>query len=196
MYLQGSDNVVWSIIRRSNAKARPHASFNTKPFFTRERYNLTQRQVYKYSGFRRDVVGISRTRTKSKSIQKFGVIISRKDRTSKPSTAKIHVPIDLGGSGKAKAERDVRTLTSYRLYRPELSKPAVDRIMAIRKCRIKARRAASKYQKRRIRINKRRGRYARRKYESEKKKSAAEQKQPAAESKKPSGDQKNMESVD
>jgi len=147
MYSQGSDNVIWSIVRRSNAKARPHAGFNTKPFFTRERYNLTQRQVFKYCGFRKNVVGITRRRTKSKSIQKFGVVLSRQNRSSKPSTAKVVVPLDLHGLGKKKAEKEIRTLTSYRLYRPELSKAAVDRVMAIRKCRIKARRAAAKYQK-------------------------------------------------
>jgi len=177
---QASDNVVWSIIRRSNCKVRAHASFNVRPFFTREKNNLIQRQVYKYCGFREKVVGITKTRTKHKSNSNFGVVVSRKNHANKPQKSKTIVRVDLPNLPVPRTKRAIRRLTKGKMYRPELAKIAVKRVMQVRKSAIKARRAAAKYQKRRIRINKKRGRYARRKYTKthEKKEGTEEKKNP------------------
>ncbi|ETO16830.1 60S ribosomal protein L28 (RPL28C) [Reticulomyxa filosa] len=182
---QGSENVVWSIIRRSNCKVRPYVSFNTRPFFTRESNNLVQRQVFKYSGFREQVVGVVRsTRTtksgkKKKSIQKFGVVLSNPKKGHKPRTATSTAQIDLNGKGVTAAKHYIRTLTNARLYRPELAKAAVKRVMKSHTASVKAARVARKEK----RLNKNKKKSGDKKTEKKKE-----------DEKKP--DQKGMELVD
>ena len=56
--MNASDDVIWAITRKQNAFTRGHVTYGVRPFFTKERHNVTNMDKYKTSGYRQHTVSI------------------------------------------------------------------------------------------------------------------------------------------
>jgi len=128
---QGSDEVVWNIIRKNHSRIRPHCTRSRarRPYFTHERNNLVQINTFKYSGYRRETVGLKQNVPLKGQGENFSLVMVGKNKFRHPRLGQKKAPI-FQGSG-LKVSRQIRAQTTYRLYRTDLYRAARKRVWKV-----------------------------------------------------------------
>eukprot|EP00486_Rosalina_sp_Unknown_P012236 CAMPEP_0201580192 /NCGR_PEP_ID=MMETSP0190_2-20130828/38332_1 /ASSEMBLY_ACC=CAM_ASM_000263 /TAXON_ID=37353 /ORGANISM="Rosalina sp." /LENGTH=173 /DNA_ID=CAMNT_0048015773 /DNA_START=61 /DNA_END=582 /DNA_ORIENTATION=+ len=128
-----SDNVIYSVTRKMNARKKAYCTYGRGPCFTRESGNLTQRDTQKTSGYLSKSVGIGQQKPGPGQPQIFTLVMKKRGKIRRPSQQRVDAKIVFGNRKKIK--KQIEAQTKYRLYRGDLSKLAQRRIFQIQKIR-------------------------------------------------------------